>query len=87
MSYGCYGDGRWIYTDGDSMEYAKVIRMRRTEQGKALRKKYEAHLISHGFNEFREPYVPEDNVSNTISTVLKDNIVIVWKGNNYEKMA
>lgn len=50
--------------------------MRRTEQGKSLRKAYEAHEIKHGFNEFREPVPRNDGITNTISTVQKDNLLI-----------
>ena len=60
---------------------AEVLRMERTEEGKRLRKDYEAHKIHHGFNEFREPGIRGDGVSNTISTVQKDNLIIVEKIN------
>ena len=52
---------------------AESIRMVRTEEGKALRKKYENHEIHHGFNEHREPELRKDGVTNTLSTVQKDN--------------
>lgn len=50
--------------------------MRRTEQGKSLRKAYESHEIKHGFNEFREVVPRNDGMTNTISTVQKDNLLI-----------
>lgn len=50
--------------------------MRRTEQGKSLRKAYESHEIKHGFNEYREPVPRNDGITNTISTVQKDNLLI-----------
>ena len=50
--------------------------MWRTEQGKSLRKAYESHEIKHGFNEFREPVVRIDGMTNTISTVQKDNLLV-----------
>ena len=50
--------------------------MQRTEQGKSLRKAYESHEIKHGFNEFREPAVRTDGMTNTISTVQKDNLLV-----------
>ena len=53
-----------------------MFKMRRTEQGKSLRKAYESHEIKHGFNEFREPVVRIDGMTNTISTVQKDNLLI-----------
>ena len=50
--------------------------MRRTEQGKSLRKAYESHEIKHGFNEYREPVPRNDGITNTISTVQKDNLLV-----------
>lgn len=50
--------------------------MRRTEQGKSLRKAYESHEIKHGFNEFREAVPRNDGMTNTISTVQKDNLLV-----------
>lgn len=50
--------------------------MQRTEQGKSLRKAYESHEIKHGFNEYREPVPRNDGITNTISTVQKDNLLI-----------
>ena len=48
----------------------------RTEEGKSLRKAYESHEIKHGFNEFRETVVRTDGMTNTISTVQKDNLLV-----------
>ena len=50
--------------------------MRRTEEGKSLRKAYESHEIQHGFNEFREPVTRGDGITNTLSTVQKDNLLV-----------
>lgn len=62
---------------------AESIRMVRTEQGKALRKQYENHEIHHGFNEHREPELRKDGVTNTLSTVQKDNyICVAMRGRN-----
>lgn len=52
-----------------------VLRYERTETAKKLRKDYESHKIHHGFNEFRVLRPRPDNKSNTLSTVLKDNMV------------
>lgn len=52
-----------------------AIRMVRTEEGKRLRKDYENGTIHHGFNEHRQAELREDGCSNTLSTVLKDNLV------------
>lgn len=54
---------------------ASAIRMVRTEEGKALRKEYESGAIHHGFNEHREMELRTDGVSNTLSTVQKDNYI------------
>jgi DNA (cytosine-5)-methyltransferase 1 len=54
---------------------AQAIRMVRTEEGKKLRKQYEHHEIEHGFNEHREMELRTDGVSNTLSTVQKDNYI------------
>ena len=62
---------------------ANSIRMVRTEEGKALRKQYENHEIHHGFNEHREPELRKDGVTNTLSTVQKDNyICVAMRGRN-----
>lgn len=64
---------------------ASSIRMVRTEEGKALRKQYENHELQHGFNEYREPELRKDRVTNTLSTVPKDNYVCVaMRGRNPE---
>lgn len=51
------------------------LRYIRTEEGKQLRKEYEAHSLKHGFNEHRMLSPRPDGKSNTISTVVKDNII------------
>ena len=62
---------------------ANSIRMVRTDEGKALRKQYENHEIHHGFNEHREPELRKDGVTNTLSTVQKDNyICVAMRGRN-----
>ena len=53
-----------------------ALRMVRTEEGKALRKDYESHKIHHGFSEYREAEPRPDGLSNTITTVQKDNMIV-----------
>lgn len=53
-----------------------ALRMVRTEEGKALRKEYEAGKLHHGFNEHRTAEPRTDGVSNTLSTVQKDNMLL-----------
>lgn len=57
------------------LEDAQAIRMVRTEEGKSLRKEYESGAINHGFNEHREMELRTDGISNTLSTVQKDNYI------------
>ena len=48
------------------------LRYERTEEGKALRKQYEAHEIEHGYREHQVLQPRTDGKTNTLSTVLKD---------------
>lgn len=58
------------------VEEPQALRMVRTEEGKRLRKQYEAHEIECGFNEHRTAEPREDGCSNTLSTVQKDNYIV-----------
>lgn len=58
---------------------AQSLRMVRTDEGKALRKAYESGEIHHGFNEHRTAEPRTDGVSNTITTVQKDNLICEQK--------
>lgn len=63
--------------------------MKRTEQGKKLRKAYESGQIHHGFNEHRIMDVHWGGACNTISTVTKDFLICeVWRSEtmNYVKV-
>ena len=53
-----------------------ALRMVRTEEGKALRKDYDSHKIHHGFSEYKEAEPRPDGLSNTITTVQKDNMIV-----------
>lgn len=55
---------------------AQSLRKVRTEEGKALRKAYESGKIHHAFNEHRTAEPRTDGISNTITTVQKDNMII-----------
>lgn len=66
-----------------------AVRMIRTEEGKKIRKDYENRIVKHGFNEHREMELRNDGVSNTISTVQKDNYIcektiVAMRGRNPE---
>lgn len=54
----------------------QVLRAERTDYGKAIRKKYEAGEIYEKIGNMREMNPRTDGVSNTITTVQKDNYVM-----------
>ena len=54
----------------------QVLRAERTEYGKAIRKQYEAGDVDEKIGNMREMKPRTDGVSNTITTVQKDNYVI-----------
>lgn len=51
------------------------MRYERSETAKKLRKDYEAGKVKHGFHEFSELHPRQDGKTNTLSTVLKDNLI------------
>ena len=53
----------------------QVLRAERTEYGKAIRKQYETGEIDEKIGNMREMKPRTDGVSNTITTLLKDNYV------------
>lgn len=53
----------------------QVLRAERTEYGKAIRKQYEAGEVDEKIGNMREMKPRTDGVSNTITTLLKDNYV------------
>lgn len=53
----------------------QVLRAERTEYGKTIRKQYEAGEIDEKIGNMREMRPRTDGVSNTITTLLKDNYV------------
>lgn len=72
----CVGTITTVQKDNMVLEQS-ILRMVRTEEGKRLRKQYENHEIRHGYNEYREAEPRTDGCSNTITTVQKDNLVLV----------
>ena len=54
----------------------QVLRAERTEYGKAIRKQYEAGDVDEKIGNMRELKPRTDGVSNTITTVQKDNYVL-----------
>ena len=58
-------------------KYAQCLRYERTDYAKKIRKKYEAHELSERRCNMRKWSVRNDGICNTISTVLKDTLVVV----------
>lgn len=61
------------------MKFARALRYQRTEYGKNIRKKYEAGELKERMCNMRELTVRNDEISNTLTTVLKDNYILVGK--------
>lgn len=53
-----------------------VLKAQRTDYGRAIRKQYDNHEVSLKRQDIREWVPRNDGISNTISTVTKDNIVM-----------
>ena len=64
-------------TDGSVIGEAKCLRPVRTEQGKAMRKQYEAGEIDAKWSDMRELEPRPDDCTNTLTTVQKDNLIAV----------
>ena len=60
---------------GQMVAEPQVLRAERTEYGKAIRKKYEAGEVYEKISNMRELAPRTDGISNTITTLLKDNYV------------
>lgn len=58
-------------------EYAQALKYQRTEYGKKIRKQYELGIIYEQRCKMREIVPRKDGISNTITTVLKDNYLLV----------
>lgn len=63
------------------MEFPQVMRPERTEFGKSVRKKYERHELGLKRQDMRIWRPRKDGVSNCITTLTKDNIMIEQKRN------
>jgi DNA (cytosine-5)-methyltransferase 1 len=59
------------------MEEPNVLSPKRTEYGKQIRKKYEAGLIDEKIGNMRTFEPRTDGMCNTLTTVLKDNLLCV----------
>lgn len=72
--------GATALRNGVKIIEAAALRMVRTEEGKKLRKAYEAHEVHHGYNEHRQAEPRTDGLCNTITTVQKDNHILEVEG-------
>lgn len=61
------------------MRFAKTLRYQRTEYAKHIRKQYESGIIKERRCNMREYTVRNDEITNTLTTVLKDNYIVVCK--------
>lgn len=73
----------------DYLEQAQpaVLRQERTDYGKAIRKQYEAGLIQEKRSNMREFKPRPDGLSNTLTTVQKDNYVMEWVVQEAKRLA
>lgn len=59
------------------MEWAAALKYQRNEYAKRIRKQYEAGELQERRCNMREITTRDDGISNTLTTVLKDNYIIV----------
>lgn len=59
------------------MKTFKCLRYQRTEYAKRIRKDYEAHRITERRCNLREWTVRDDEYCNSLTTVTKDNYILV----------
>lgn len=55
----------------------QVLRLVRNEHGKQIRKQYESGEVQEPWSEMKQYEPRTDGISNTVSTILKDNILLV----------
>ena len=56
---------------------ACCLKFERTDYGKMIRKQYELGQIKEKRNNMRKLTVRQDGLSNTLTTVLKDNYILI----------
>lgn len=59
------------------MKTFKCLKYQRTEYAKKIRKDYESHKITERRCNMREWTIREDGYSNSLTTVQKDNYILV----------
>lgn len=55
------------------------IKFERNEYAKRIRKAYEGGVIMEQRNKMKQPTIRNDDCINTLTTVLKDNLLLVIK--------
>lgn len=58
------------------MKFAAILKTERNEYAKQIRKFYESHKVSARRCELKQITIRNDGLSNTITTINKDNLVI-----------
>jgi hypothetical protein len=66
-----------IYDDRSKIELPTALKYQRTEYAKKIRKDYEAGKIKERRCNMREYTLRDDGLCNTITTVTKDNYIVV----------
>ena len=74
--YGTDGISPALITMQGGNRQPKILRYERTEYGKSIRKQYEKGEIKEKICNMREMKPREDGISNTITTVQKDNYLL-----------
>lgn len=64
-----------------------ILRPERTEYGKSIRKEYESGNVEEKWGNMRTLQPRPDNISNTLTTVLKDNLLLEGKDITERKTA
>ena len=74
--YSAEGCSPSLNTVGGGGLEPKILRPERTEYGKAIRKQYEAGEVEESRHNMTELHPREDGISNTLTTVQKDNMLL-----------
>ena len=67
---------------GQSQPYVSCLAPKRTEYGKKIRKDYESGKIKESRHNFTELEPRNDGITNTLTSVQKDNLICVGVGHN-----
>lgn len=54
-----------------------ILKYKRNEYGKRIRKDYEAHKITEKRENMRDTFAVDAIISNTLTTVTKDNLILI----------